>query len=219
MTIPNEAREIELAELTQILKPRQTVFAGASAKLARQILHLLAEGETVTPERLAEVSGQPVELIRMTFTSLQNCGCELNEQGALVGDALTLTPTPHRFRVKGRDLYAWCALDTLFLPALIDRTAEVTSTCPQTGATMRLTVSPDCIEQVSPAETHLSIIFTPGCTSGIQGTFCGQIHVFASRNAAIQWVGKRTDFAVLSISEAYELSRQVYVEPLLNTNG
>jgi alkylmercury lyase len=206
---------MELAELTRILKPRQTVFAGASALLSRQILKLLAEGEPVTPERLAEVSGQPMEFIRTTFAALQNCGCELNEQGALIGDALTLTPTPHRFRVNDRDLYAWCALDTLFLPALIDRTAEVTSACPQTGATIQLTVSPDGIEAVSPAETHLSIVFTPGCTSGIQGTFCGQIHFFALPEAAVHWVGERADFAVLSVTEAYELARQVYVEPLL----
>lgn len=206
---------MELAELTDILKARKTVFTGESALFSRQILQLLAEGQPVTPERLAEGSGQPLEFIRTTFAALQNCGCEFNEQGALIGDALTLTPTRHRFRVKNHDLYAWCALDTLFLPALINQTGEITSTCLQTGALIHLTVSPDGIEAVSPPETALSIVFTSGCTSGINGSFCGQIHYFASREAAVQWVGGRTDFAVLSVIEAFELARQVYVEPLL----
>lgn len=206
---------MELAELTDILKARKTVFTGESALFSRQILQLLAEGQPVTPKRLAEVSGQPVEFIRTTFAALQNCGCEFNEQGALIGDALTLTPTRHRFRVKNHDLYAWCALDTLFLPALINHTAEITSTCPQTGAVIHLTVSPDEIEAVSPPETALSIVFTSGCTTGINGSFCGQIHYFASREAAVQWVDGRTDFAVLSVGEGFELARQVYSEPLL----
>ncbi len=206
---------MELAELTDILKAQKTVFTGESALFSRQILQLLAEGQPVTPERLAEMSGQPVEFIHTTFAALQNCGCEFNERGALIGDALTLTPTRHRFRVKNYDLYAWCALDTLFLPALINQTAEITSTCPQTAAVIHLTVSPDGIEVVSPPEAALSIVFTPGCTSGINGSFCGQIHFFVSREAALQWVDGRTDFAVLSVGDAFELARQVYIEPLL----
>jgi alkylmercury lyase len=168
----------------------------------------------VTPERLAEVSGQPVEFVRTSFAALQNCGCELNKQGALIGDALTLTPTQHRFRVKDRELYAWCALDTLFLPALINETAEITTTCPQTGVSIQLTVSREGVEAVSPLETALSIVIASGCTSGINGTFCGQTHFFACSEAAAQWIGERTEFAVLSVGQAFELARQVYVEPL-----
>lgn len=206
---------MELTELIDILNYRKTVFTGESAVLSRQILQLLAEGQPVTPERLAAIAGQPVEFIRTTFAALQRCGCEFNEQGALIGDALTLTPTRHRFRVKNHDLYAWCALDTLFLPALINQTAEIMSTCPQTGAVIHLTVSSDGIEAVSPPETALSIVFTSGCTSGINGSFCGQIHFFVSHEAAVEWVDRRTDFAVLSVGDAFELARQVYIAPLM----
>jgi len=202
---------MDLAELTDILKARQTVFTGESAVFSRQMLQILAEGQPVTPERLAQVSGQPVEFIRTTFTALQKCGCEFNEQGALIGDALTLTPTRHRFRVKDHDLYAWCALDTLFLPALINQTAEITSTCPQTGAAIHLTVSPDGVESVHPPETAIAVVTASGCTTGLNGTFCGQIHFFVSHDAAVQWVGGRTDFAVLSVKEGFELAQRIYV--------
>jgi alkylmercury lyase len=206
---------MELADLIEILNSRKTVFTAESAQLSLQILGLLAEAQPVTPEHLAEKSGQNVEFIRSNFAALQNCGCEINEQGALIGNALTLTPTRHRFRLKNHDFYAWCALDTLFLPALIKQTAEISSTCPQTGEIVQLTVSPDRIEAVNPSETALSIVFSSGCTSGINGSFCGQIHFFFSAAAAHQWVKGRVDFAVLSLSEAFEVAQKVYVEPLL----
>lgn len=147
---------------------------------------------------------------------MQQHGCEFNDQGALVGSALTLTPTPHRFRVNDHDLYASCALDTLFLPALIDQTAEITSTCPQTGESVQLTVSPDGIVESSPAETALSIVIASGCTSGIDGTFCGQIHFFASSDAAETWRADRADITLLPLAEAYQLAQVIYVEPMLS---
>jgi len=52
---------------------------------------------------------------------------ELDTQGRLIGMGITLNPTPHRFDVEGIHLYTWCALDTLIFPALIGRTANVTS--------------------------------------------------------------------------------------------
>lgn len=206
---------MELADLIEILMSRKTVLTPDSAQLSLQILELLAEGQPVTAERLAEKSGQSLELIRSSFAALQNCGCELNEQGALIGNALTLSPTSHRFRIRNHDFYAWCALDTLFLPALLKETAEISSTCPQTGQRIELRVSPNGIEAASPAEMALSIVFSQGCTSGIDGTFCGQIHFFASVEAADLWVKGRADFVVLSLAEAFEVAYKVYVEPLI----
>jgi hypothetical protein len=83
---------MELTELIDILKARKTILTDQSAKFSRQMLQMLAEGQPVTPERLADVSGQPAEFIRTTFASLQSCDCEFNDEGALMGDALTLTP-------------------------------------------------------------------------------------------------------------------------------
>ena len=54
---------------------------------------------------------------------------ERDDQGRRVGLALTLRPTPHRFTVDSRRLFAWCASDTLMLPVVIGRPAVVESTC------------------------------------------------------------------------------------------
>jgi alkylmercury lyase len=206
---------MELANLVEILRARKTVLTPDSAQLSLHILELLADAQPVSPERLAEKSGQSVESIHSSFAALQTCGCEFNEEGNLIGDALSLSPTCHRFRIRDHDFYAWCALDTLFLPALLKETAEISSTCPQTGEALQLRVSPSGIESANPSEIALSIVFSQGCTSGINGSFCGQIHFFASAEAAQLWVKGRADFVVLSLAEAFEVAHQVYVEPLM----
>lgn len=76
----------------------------------------------------------------------------------MVGAALTTRPTPHRFRVRGNDLYAWCALDAIFLPGLIDATAEVRSTCPETGQKIHLDVAPDRVESWLRGTGVLSVV-------------------------------------------------------------
>ena len=52
---------------------------------------------------------------------------------AFLGWELTLRPTPHGFNVDGKQLYTWCALDTLFFPAVIGRPARVESPCAATA--------------------------------------------------------------------------------------
>ncbi|MDQ7026815.1 MAG: organomercurial lyase [Anaerolineae bacterium] len=106
-------------------------------------------------------------------------------------------------------------LDTLFLAAYIGKTATVTSICPQAEATISLTITPDGIETFTPAETVLSLVTATGCTAGAEGSFCGQIHFFASHDAAQTWIAERPDFAILTLAEAYQLAKQVYIEPVM----
>ncbi len=112
----------------------------------------------VTPaEFVARLGASPDEASSL-LRSLVACGVALAEDGSVVGAALTTRPTPHRFRVRGNDLYAWCALDTLFLPGLIDATAEVRSTCPQSGQEIHLIVAPDRVESCIPGSAVLSVV-------------------------------------------------------------
>ncbi len=185
------------------------------ARFQLTMTRLLAQGIPVSARQLAEGLGVPVESVATAFQRLQQGGCEFNDKGELIGAALTLTPTRHHFQVENVQMYAWCALDTLFLPAHIGKPACITSTCPVTGESIALTVTPDGVEMVTPPDTVLSIVTAQNCTSGIEGTFCGQIHFFASRDAAKQWVGERDYFAILSVAEAFQLAQVIYVEPVM----
>lgn len=111
-----------------------------------------------TSKELAAATGQSAERIVELFRGLAAAGVEVDFDGNVVGAALTVRPTPHSFRVKGRDLYAWCALDALFLPGLLDETAQVESTCPSSGEEIRLTVSPEGVETCHPTTAVLTVV-------------------------------------------------------------
>jgi alkylmercury lyase len=51
--------------------------------------------------------------VRAFIETARRCGAEVDD-GAVVGLALSLRPTRHRFRVRGIDLYTWCGFDALF---------------------------------------------------------------------------------------------------------
>jgi hypothetical protein len=140
------------ATLREVIGAWRADSAGtAREERDRRILGLIAlvqgiaDRGAVTPaEFVARLGTSPDEAASL-LRSLVAGGVELTEDGSVVGAALTTRPTPHRFRVRGKDLYAWCALDTLFLPGLIDATAEVRSTCPESGQEIRLVVAPERI--------------------------------------------------------------------------
>ena len=206
----------ELTKTIALLQARQE--EDMSPEKARFILaftRLLAEGKPVSPGRLAETISQPVALVTTEFQQMEERGAQFNERGELIGAALTLTPTRHQFVVDGAILYVWCALDALFLPAHIGKPARVVSTCPITGSILSLTISPGGIETFTPPEAVISVMTAEGCTIGIEGSFCSQVHFFASMDAANQWIGDRPDFAILTVPEAYQLAQQIYIEPVL----
>ena len=132
-----------------------------------------------------------------------------DEEGRVVGfRGLAQPETPHRFEVNGARLHAWCAWDTLFLPALIGKTARVSSQCPVTGETISLTVAPDGVEALSPEGAVVSMLMpADGFDADVIQSFCHHVHFFASREAGEQWIGEREgdDAFLLTVDEAFHL--------------
>jgi alkylmercury lyase len=190
------------------------------ASFCIQAIRLLTQGQPVSAEQFAAMSHLPLDKVQAALNELKKCGAEFDAKGNLVGAILSLNPTPHQFRVNGRELFAWCALDTLFLPALLQQSAQVVSTCPATGATIRLTITPEGVETLDPPGIVLSVIMpgiTPGCKpgakSGPQGPVCSTMHFFSSREAAGAWLIAQPGITILSVSEAWQLAHQVCIEP------
>jgi alkylmercury lyase len=116
--------------------------------LARMVVRELAKGEPVVASALPEGANA-------AFARWPNV--EYDDQRRVVAfSGLSLAPTSHRFTVAGRRLYTWCAWDTLFLPAVLDQSADVRSSCPITGAVVRLTVDPIGIRHAEPDVLGLS---------------------------------------------------------------
>ena len=142
--------------------------------------------------------------------------CATRRAGRVIAfSGLSLRPTAHRFELAERELFTWCAWDTLFLPALLDQPARVRSQCPVTSAEVRLTVEPERICDSHP-ETLL-VSFPPAAgvsTANITGSFCCHVHFLAGPDAAERWLRARPGTSALTLDQAFELGRHV-TRPLL----
>lgn len=179
------------------------------------VVELLASGHPVTPSALATATGLSIDEVTAYVEAARRMGVEV-EDGAIVGSALTLRPTPHRFRVRGHDLYTWCGFDALFLPIMLGERARVESTCPVTGSEIRLTVDADgTASAVAPAGVVVGIVSElivsccPG--SGPRSAVCTQMPFFASREAGQEWLTDHPGVAVVDLDDARAIAR-TYVE-------
>lgn len=189
----------------------------ARLRIQVQAVRALAKGRPLSAKAFAAVASLPLDRVLAIFSRMREKGFDFDDDGNLVGAALTLRPSPHRFRMGGRDLFAWCSLDTLFLPGLLDQPAEVESTCPITGATIRLHVAPDAIDAYAPSTTALSVVL-PGIScsrdrTGPESSLCSQMFFFASRDAGQTWLREHRGVALLTVEEAFELARRHFIEP------
>ena len=186
------------------------------------LLDELAKGEPIPRKRVSEVLQVPLEEIDEVLADIKATGGQFNGEGDLIGYTMTLKPTRHSFRVNGNDMYTWCSLDTILLPGMLETTAEIESTDPVTGDTIRLTVTPDGVAEVDPPTTVTSI-FLPGWSAtetrngvpvaGPESKLCSSMLFFSSRETAEEAFKNLPNIAILTVDEAFELVRPVFIEP------
>ncbi|KAK45330.1 alkylmercury lyase [Caballeronia jiangsuensis] len=169
------------------------------------LLRELSKGAPVSPAALALALDWPVG--RVTAALEQAVSTEWDDDGNVVGYGLTLRETPHTFEVGGRRLYTWCAFDTLFFPALIDRTAHVVSRCAATGVPVSLTVTPNALQNVAPAGAAVSLIL-PQDMPDIRHAFCCHVHFFASAATGQKWAATHPGIEIVSLQDAFAVGRE-----------
>ncbi len=184
------------------------------SRLLVRVVRALAQGKPVPPtqaDAFAAEQGMELEDARDFLRSVT----ERDDRDQIVGavPGLSLNEHPHRFVVDGVRLSTWCAADTLQLPAVLGRTAEVESSSPASGQAIHLWVSPRGVEAVEPAGTVISVaVVEPAtfrtCTvDTILSTFCNNIFFLASHAEAERWAADRADLAILTLDEVYQISR------------
>jgi alkylmercury lyase len=181
-------------------------------RLSLDLYRLLAGGEPVLRAELARRLEVPLETVDRILDGWP--GVFADEQRRVVGYWGLALPaaykSPHKFTTAGRTLSAWCAWDTLFLPQLLGETAEVESTAPAPGGTVRLTVAPERVERVEPAGARMSFVL-PEATRAredVLTSFCHYIYFFPAQEAGESWVAQHQGTFLLSIDEAHELARR-----------
>ena len=181
-------------------------------RLSLELYRLLAEGQPVPRATLADRLGVPVDTVNRILGGWP--GVFSDPQQRVVGYWGLAIPaayaSPHRLTIDGRQLYAWCAGDTLFLPQLLGQTAEIESSSPASGVAVRLTVTPETVADVNPAGAQMSFLLPDATTiqRDIVTTFCHFVHFFPSRQAGESWAAQHAGAFMLSIDEAYVLARR-----------
>jgi alkylmercury lyase len=175
--------------------------------LARALLRELARGQPASGAVLAAGTSRDEHDVTATLARWPNV--RRDQQGRVEAfGGLSLRPTNHSFDIGDRQLYTWCAWDTLFLPALLDDQAQVESNCPMTGTKVRLTVAPDRVLAAQPEDVWLSFPAPErASTDDIVESFCCHVHFLAGAQTAGRWASAHPGTFVLPVDDAFELGR------------
>ncbi len=166
------------------------------------LMRLLAQGQPVELGALAAAASKTMPEVIRALASVPDT--EYDDAGRIIGQGLTLKPTPHHIEIDGTPLYTWCALDTLIFPAILGTSARIESVCHTTGVPVRVTVTTSGVTGVEPSSAVVSLV-NPEDMSAVRSAFCNQVHFFASAEAAQPWLESHPDGSVIPLEEASRL--------------
>src|SRR5215212_5514526 len=192
--------------VARIAAPMKTTGGRAFLKIVPPTLELLARGKPVSPEEIAAASAKSPEEVRAALD--RSPSAEWDEQGRVVGLGLTLQLTPHRLELEDRTLFAWCALDALLFPILLERPASIESPCRGTGELVHIEVTSAGIERVEPTAAVVSIVVARDLAN-FRRVSCNNAHFFSSPEAASRWLEKHPEATVLPAEDAFRLGRLI----------
>lgn len=193
-------------------------FSPAQSRVLIATWRAVAEGAPVTPERIAGIAADS-GLSAEEATEFLTWMSEKDEAGNILGTmGLTqIDGSPAKFTVDGHELHAWCALDTFFLPLMLNKTADVEVPA-ASGEVIRLRIGPERVESVEPAGAVMTTVVpkiseTEGVESveGIWNIFCHYSLFFRSWGEAEAFASdKDLEIIVLPIEDAYEVASRAF---------
>jgi alkylmercury lyase len=170
---------------------------------------LLAQGQPVTIDAIAVASNVTAAEVEARFSSWP--GVYRDDKGRVVGfwgQAIEGLDPEYRLVAGGKTTYAWCALDTLFIPPLLGGTVLVEATDPVTGDSVSLVVDGDGARNVQPAGAVVSMVVPDGPFGyDVIESFCHRVLFFASRESGEKWTAEHKGTMLLSVPEAFDIGR------------
>ncbi len=126
--------------------------------VCRAALLALLDGEALGPAGLAAATSFAEERVQSLLDGLIERGLVVVEpaSGRVVGSwGLSLLPTEHRLHIRGRQLYTWCALDAVGIPAALGEDANITSQCHHCGVPVNIEMALGRASHVEPSDVHI----------------------------------------------------------------
>ena len=177
-------------------------------RIIDKTLQLLANGGyPVPPDEIAirlQVTPETV------ISTLRSFGAEFDKEGNILGVGLTLVPTPHVYKVNGRKLYTWCAVDALLFPVMLKHTAHIESLDPISGDKIQVTVTPDGVQNVEPESAVVSWVNSSVDPSNIRGSICHYVYFFSSSETASKWIAEHPGKMFYPVIDAFRAAKKIH---------
>ena len=202
MTITEENGQLQkLATLLPQMSPGEQ-------RLSINLYRMLMGGKPASKSRLARTSGLTADEVASILDTWPGVHFDADER--IVGYwGLSLTPTSHEIDFPDRQLYAWCAWDTLFLPEVLGEPASVRSNCPVTSTPITMTVSATGVEDLDPPTAVVSFVLPPESeiNADIVNSFCHYVHFFADEHVAKKWARQHEGAFIVSVDDAFQAAQ------------
>lgn len=198
---------------------------GAQGALAQRWLACAAQQRHTVEHRLtclafeAIVAGRPLSLadaqaalgvtpedVREFIEHMARQGrLTLDERGEAIVAAggLSLIPSRHRLLLNGRQLYTWCALDAVGIPAGLRANARVESRCTACGAPIWLEIEAGELRSASYPDLFLSLV-APDLSHSLRDGVCAEIGFYCC-----QARDESDARGLISLAAAVQLGREL----------
>lgn len=212
MATTPERKEIEnvsIEQLADAISAAMPALDATDQRIAISTYHLLAEGKPVATTAIANAVGIPVARVEDALNSWP--GVYRDDQGRVAGFwGLTIAPLDPEYsmQIDGKTTFAWCALDTLFIPPLMDKTVRVQAADPVTGERVSLVVDGSGVRELTPPGAVVSMVIPDGPFGyDVIDSFCHRVFFFASEESGRSWVAANEGTTLLTVQEAFQLGR------------
>jgi len=201
--------ETSVDSVSEAIKGAMPVLDETDRQIATAVHRLMSLGKPVEPAAIGEAVGMNVDHVEAKLASWP--GVYRDKRGRIAGfwgHAIAKLDPEYRLSADGQTTYAWCALDTLFIPGIIGKTVRVEASDPISGQSISLLVDRDGARGVSPAGARVSMVVPDGPFGyDVIESFCHRVLFFASEETGDKWIAEHPDTTLLSVADAFEVGR------------
>ncbi len=130
-----------MADFVEEIERFLASFSPEENAVSRHAFRTLLDGRPVTVTELPAALRLPPAVVEAAVENLTNRGTMVVDSNTarIVGvRGLSLVEASHRFTLEGRQLYAWCAVDAVGIPAALGADARIDSHCHHCRAPLTL---------------------------------------------------------------------------------
>jgi len=145
----------EMKKFMQLIATDKTAGEQIICKAA---LHAILDGEAADRAGLAAAAGFLPEKVDAILDGLVSRGLVVVDPdcGRVVGSwGLSLVPTVHKLRIRGRDLYTWCAVDAVGIPAGLGEDALISSRCHHCNESVNIEIAAGHLSRAVPLSVQV----------------------------------------------------------------